>query len=220
MAIRGGYAKGDRSKETILDVAVELFGLNGYIGTSLRDVARRSGLTHSGLLHHFPNKVALFTAVIDRKDKQDHEQVTADPNTEGVSVEAFMGLAAENRDRPEMTRLFTMLAAESTNPEHPGNEYFVERYRWIQQIVGGMLKDSQDAGTMRSELDPDLIARIVVAVMDGIQLQWLLEQDRNEVTVDMPAIMAQVFKLLSIAPDSEASTDKRNQGAGDNDGAA
>lgn len=213
MAIRGGYAKGDRSKETILDAAVELFGLNGYIGTSLRDVARHSGLTHSGLLHHFPNKSSLLTAVIARKDRQEHERITEQHPTEIVPMDAFMGMLMANQERPELIRLFTMLSAEATNTEHPAHAYFLARYRQINHIVDGSLQGLMAAGHLRPDLNTEATAKMISALMDGIQLQWLIEGGDETAQVDMPTVLGEFFKLLRTAPDSEAGTAQHEEGA-------
>lgn len=206
MTRRGGYAKGDLSKETILDAAVELFGLNGYMGTSLRDVAKHAGLTHSGLLHHFPNKVALLTGVIERKDKKDHESATAQGNTEMFSKDAFLNLMSGNQQRPEVTRLFLMLAAEATNPDNPGREYFIDRYQWVRGIIMGMMQSSQGAGLMRSDVDPELTARMMMALMDGIQLQWLMNKDQQGEDGVALDVMAEFFKILGIDSDVPSQT--------------
>ena len=51
-----GYAKGRAKLRDILDQATALFGEAGYRGTSLREIAARCGISHPGLLHHFPTK--------------------------------------------------------------------------------------------------------------------------------------------------------------------
>jgi AcrR family transcriptional regulator len=54
------------SREKILDTAEALFARHGYDGTGLREVARRSGLSKSALFHHFPSKLELYAAVLER----------------------------------------------------------------------------------------------------------------------------------------------------------
>lgn len=217
MAIRGGYAKGDRSKETILDAAVELFGLNGYMGTSLRDVARHSGLTHSGLLHHFPNKSSLLTAVIARKDREEHERITEQHSKTVVPLDAFMGMLTANQERPELIRLFTMLSAEATNTEHPAHSYFLARYRQINHIVDGSLQGLKAAGLLRPDLNTGATAKMISALMDGIQLQWLIEGGDETAQVDMPTVLAEFFKLLTTASNSEVNTDEQEEGDEENE---
>jgi AcrR family transcriptional regulator len=58
--------KGERTAERILDVAEELFAVQGYDGTSLRQIAERAGIQQPGLYNHFVGKEALYAAVLFR----------------------------------------------------------------------------------------------------------------------------------------------------------
>jgi AcrR family transcriptional regulator len=51
--------------EGILDRAAALFARRGFAKTSVQDVADAVGLSKAGLLHHFPSKDALYTAVLE-----------------------------------------------------------------------------------------------------------------------------------------------------------
>ena len=57
-------ADGQRTRQAILDAALDLFGERGFFGTSLRDVARAVGVRESALYNYFPSKDALFEALI------------------------------------------------------------------------------------------------------------------------------------------------------------
>ena len=63
---------GQARREAILDAASSLFAERGYHGASLRDISRRAGISHPGMLHHFASKDTLLGAVIDRLE--DHAQ--------------------------------------------------------------------------------------------------------------------------------------------------
>lgn len=52
------------TRQLILDRSLELFATHGFTGSSMRDIARAVGVRESALYHHFPNKNAIFTAVL------------------------------------------------------------------------------------------------------------------------------------------------------------
>ena len=58
--------KGERTALRIMDVAEDLFALQGYDGTSLRQIADRAGIREPGLYNHFAGKQALYEAVLYR----------------------------------------------------------------------------------------------------------------------------------------------------------
>lgn len=56
-------------KETpqkLLDVAMDLFAANGFKGTSIRDIARETGITISGIYYYFGNKEGLLYAILEK----------------------------------------------------------------------------------------------------------------------------------------------------------
>ncbi len=57
-------ADGQRTRQAILEAALELFADKGYFGTSLRDVAAAVGVRESALYNYFKSKEALFDALI------------------------------------------------------------------------------------------------------------------------------------------------------------
>ena len=56
-------ADGQRTRQAILDAALDLFSEKGFFGTSLRDVASAVGVRESAIYNYFPGKDALFDAL-------------------------------------------------------------------------------------------------------------------------------------------------------------
>ena len=55
-----------KSRQHILDAALKLFSHKGYGATSVRDIAEEAELSKGNVYHHFPDKEAIFRALIDR----------------------------------------------------------------------------------------------------------------------------------------------------------
>src|SRR3954468_15623973 len=121
---RGGYAKGRATREEILDSAMRLFGEVGYRTASLREVAARVGISHPGLLHHFPSKAVLLAAVLERRDQVDSLAFQADLAAGHDHLEALVLLVERNAARPGIVELFATLSAEATAPDHPAHGFF------------------------------------------------------------------------------------------------
>ena len=85
-----------------------------------------------------------------------------------------------------------MLAGESAAPEHPGNERFRERYRFVREGMAQGVRES--AGEFDPALDDTIVATLLAAVMDGLQLQFLLDPE----SVDMVEPMRTLLKLLRV----------------------
>ena len=65
------------SRAKILDTAEHLFARRGFTGVGLREVAARVGLGKSSLFHHFPTKLSLYVAVLERILTRIDERVEA-----------------------------------------------------------------------------------------------------------------------------------------------
>ncbi len=57
--------KTERSRRADLDAAMHLFAHQGYRATAVRDIADRAKVSTGNLYHHFPDKEAIFRALID-----------------------------------------------------------------------------------------------------------------------------------------------------------
>ncbi|MGB7961767.1 MAG: TetR/AcrR family transcriptional regulator [Propionicimonas sp.] len=176
-----GYPKGRVKKREILAAAMAMFAEAGYRGTSLREVAARVGLTHTGVLHHYPTKEALLQAVLAYRDEIDREWLGLADTSGLETLQRMVTLVGRNAKRRHLVELFCVLSAESTPIAHPAHDFFATRYRSIVKELTTAYEEVHEAGGLREGLDPQVAAQQFVAVMDGAQLQWLLD----EASIDM-----------------------------------
>lgn len=169
----GGYLKGRIRREDILTAAVAVYGEAGYHGSSLREVAKRAGITHAGLLYYFPTKEALLAAVLERRDAQDaeREHLGGPPGLE--VLRNFITLAEHNVAHPGIVDLYSRLAAEAVAADHPAHAYFVRHYRLARTAALDSFRVLAKHGGLRDGVDPEVAAVTFIALMDGLQVQWL-----------------------------------------------
>ena len=58
--------KSQRSREQILNAALELFSTQGYRATSVRDIAARAEVSTGNVYHHFADKEAIFHTLLNQ----------------------------------------------------------------------------------------------------------------------------------------------------------
>ncbi|MFG2730400.1 TetR family transcriptional regulator [Streptomyces canus] len=168
---RRAYAKGEARRAEILAAALEVFAEQGYRGSSLSDIAEGTGVSASGILHHFGSKDALLTAVLDERERLNKERFPAESHP-AEAAEYFRELVAYNTTQPGLVRLFATLAAEAADPDHPAHAWFVERYEGAREHVRTVL--SEDLASL-SEAEREATVQLFMAVSDGLQTQWLLD---------------------------------------------
>ncbi|MDT0441507.1 TetR/AcrR family transcriptional regulator [Streptomyces johnsoniae] len=191
----GGRPSAAERREEILRIAMETFATRGYHNASLAEIAERSGLTQAGVLHHFRSKAGLLTGVLDLRDQSDLAQLAqlGEERPRGLAFLAHLvETARRNAEREGIVRLYAVLSAESVTSGHPAQEYFRARYAGLRAMVVEAIGEAADAGEVPAGLDPRAAASAVLAVMDGLRVQWLLAPE----AVDMAATTDLVIGAL------------------------
>ncbi|GHJ37881.1 TetR/AcrR family transcriptional regulator [Streptomyces sp. TS71-3] len=192
----GRSARGDERRAEILRAAFEVIAERGYRGATLSAVAERVGLTQQGLLHYFPTKEALLVAVLEKRDEWD-----AVPEGKW-RLDLLASLVEYNTMRPGIVQAFSALLGESVTEDHPAREFFTQRYARLRASMAQMLR-SECGEALPAGLTPERAVPLLVAVMDGLQYQWLLDPEG----VDMPGAFRDFLALLGGDGDGHGGRD-------------
>lgn len=191
----------------IIGIATRLIADRGYWGVSMQDIADGCGLTVPGLLRHVESKVGLLIAVLEHRDVEDalslrvHLGVSedempadwADGGPAGVGLRQLCAATMRrNAIQPEIVRLFTVLAAESLEPAHPAHAYFARRQQVATAAYAALAAELTDR--------PEVLARQVIAMMDGLQIQWLRSPETTDLVREWEVAAEALFAPYSAAP--------------------
>ncbi|WP_282944919.1 TetR/AcrR family transcriptional regulator [Cellulomonas endometrii] len=187
--VQRGYAKGRAKRREIIDQAMAMFGEVGYRGASLREIAARCGISHPGLLHHFPTKESLLLAVLDHRDEADIEWLETDSADGVTTLRHLVELTALNTTRRGIVELYAVLSAEATSADHPAHAYFQQRYRRAVDTGVTAYARAREAGLLREGIDPEAAGRQLIALMDGLQVQWLLDDGATDMAGVVRAVV-------------------------------
>lgn len=201
--------RGEISRDKILATAVQVFGTQGFRGGSLREIAQGVGISEAGLLHHFGSKAGLLAAVLAERDRIDADRRAAEEADGTDLVDGMRHLVRRNATTPGLVGLHVIVSAEATEPGHPAHDLYRERYRGLRAQDREGFRELVASGALRPDVDPDKIGPICSAVMDGLQLQWLLDPDN----VDLPDLFEHFLSLLTGAPEPDAAGDTGTRGS-------
>ena len=193
-AARRGPRQGTTARrEEILRAAASTFGQKGYKNGSLADVAEQVGMTHAGVLHHFKSKEQLLTAVLDFRDSEQVRDLEGRHIPGGVELFSHLLLTARmNEERPGIVQTYAVITGESVTDGHPARSWATGRFDVLRDEVTDAFL------AWHPELDRDVAYRAAAAilgVMDGIQIQWLLDPD----AVDLPEATAFAIQAIVAA---------------------
>ncbi|RXZ49493.1 TetR/AcrR family transcriptional regulator [Agromyces fucosus] len=173
-------ARTTERREAVLKAAMNVFGARGYNKGALVEVAEQAGMTHAGVLHHFGSKEGLLVAMLKYRDGEEVAGVPARAQTEGPAfLQHLVDTVEENSRRRGVVQAYAVLSGESVTDGHPAHEYFQARLDVLREKIAGVL------GEVTGNTDPDDLAdsaSALIAVMDGLQVQWLLNPDAVDMT--------------------------------------
>ncbi|GAB2563634.1 TetR/AcrR family transcriptional regulator [Nocardia heshunensis] len=169
MVKRGPYGKGIERREQILEAALRTIAERGFLATSVAELAEAVGLSQSGLLHYFGSKEELFVAVLRKRDEVD--MVAAGEPGPDLLVK----IIRRNTQVPGLIELFTHMQAAAADPRHPAHAYMRAHYELGTAGFAQLLRAMQQAGTIPSGVDPEVMATAFMALADGLQSRWLID---------------------------------------------
>lgn len=178
-------------RENALRAAIDLIARHGYAATSMAQVAEAAGISPSGLAHHFRSKSALLGAVLDHRDRMDSiplEGLEAGP---WRMFDALVSLTRENMRRRQLVLLYTSMVGEAIAPEHPAHSWMLRHFEASEGLLTDGLREDQRSGHVLPDAPVERIARSMIALMDGLQVQWLLDPE-----FDMGAALAEHVEEL------------------------
>jgi AcrR family transcriptional regulator len=184
-----GNRRGRARRKLLIETALVAFAAHGFRGVSLATIAKQAGISEPGLIHHFPTKAELLLAVIEHYEARSMEVLSEVMEGAGSYADALVALAASHEADPTFIRLFTVLAAESVEPGHPAHSWFVARYERVRSGIAETFRAEQRAGRIAPDLDAELLARQVIALFDGIQLQFLLAGGELDLVTPLRALL-------------------------------
>ncbi|MGR2751851.1 TetR/AcrR family transcriptional regulator [Agromyces arachidis] len=189
-------------RRDILDAAVEIFGNKGFAGGTLQEIADQVGMTHAGILHHFGSKDQLLLAVLSHRDETDVADLEEQHIPGGMALfRHLVRTAFVNAHRAGIVQAYVVLSAESVTDDHPGRVFFQKRYETLR---GEVARAFEVVCAERGVTAPDTIelaSASILAVMDGLQVQWLLDPDAVDLgRASEFAIEAIVDSVVSPSP--------------------
>ena len=188
----------DRTEE-ILEETTRLFSQHGFQGTTLSMISEAVGLTEAGVLHYFPSKIHLLQGVLEYRDQKDFEKYSILLDSEKKNARELFkllkGVYAENEKFPELIQLFIVLVGESMHSDHPSHDFFVNRYQRGREIYVQQLASLSQL-KIRSDVDLNELATLIMAVVDGLHIQWLLDPDKVDLATSFDLFAKIVVSYL------------------------
>ncbi len=153
----GGYARGERTRRTIIETAIEMFGNLGYERTSTRAIARRAAVSLPALQYYFGGKEGLHLACA--------EYITADVRMrlDPAAARVIEALSDPDLSRPALLGLLKRVLEpflEGMATERPESWVLFFTRAQIERSTAFDVLFERVAGTI-TRLSAQIVARIL-----------------------------------------------------------
>jgi TetR/AcrR family acrAB operon transcriptional repressor len=168
----------EHSIGAVLDSAQHLFVSQGYHGTTMERIAKRAGLTKAAIYFYFDDKRSLLNALLDRVEEQIYRPLFEELNRDELSAAdrlvAFLHRqAVSGGEDAEMLLLPVVMSKEFSGSGDPAERRVQALYGRIYAAIERVVADGQRNGEFAPHAPPPEQASIIVAVNDGMLLEWL-----------------------------------------------
>lgn len=193
-------------QQDVLREAVALFNRQGYDATSMGDLARELGLTKSAIYHHVTSKEQLLEMALDAALTELSEAVEATTTTYAAATgrppasahERLRALVARSVEvlvahQPEVTLLLRVRG------NSPVELAALERRRWIDARLADLVRAAVDEGSLRDDVDPDLVSRLLFGMVNSL-VEWHRPGGDVDAGVLAHAVTTLAFDGLRAAP--------------------
>jgi TetR/AcrR family acrAB operon transcriptional repressor len=174
-----------QTRESLLDAAESLFAQQGVSRTSLQDIARAAGCTRGAIYWHFKDKADLFNAMMARTTLPMEDglaQLDAPGRTDPLAdvLQSSMNVFHQIVHDPRTQRVFDIatLKIELVAELDGVRRRHIEVQENCAQHIGHCLTRAQAAGLVRPELDPAMLTHMLLAIVNGLIQNWMLEPGR------------------------------------------
>jgi AcrR family transcriptional regulator len=169
----------DVRRDQILEEAIRIVGERGYYGFTVQELAQRCGISNAGLLYHFGSKDQLLLEMLQEFERREGDAISElakraerESKRGGLSTTAVLELlrtmALRGTTQPEIGRLHLVLLSETLDPGHPAHALYKKRQAKMLAFFSNLISPHADA--------PRSTARLLVAIADGLALQWVREE--------------------------------------------
>lgn len=168
----------ERKKEILLECALKCFGEKGYQSTTMDDIVAYSKTSKGLIYNYFKSKEELYITLMQERTKHSFE----------IFNERFKNLHSATQKLRELFRIYreTPLSDDWKNLIRVHMEFWINSARYenltdimqhrykvqYRDFLSSIIAEGKNSGEFKEDIDPDLIASLFWAIIDGICLHY------------------------------------------------
>lgn len=213
--VRKTKEEAQETRNAILDAAELVFQQRGVSHTSLAEIASAAGVTRGAIYWHFANKADLFDALVKRVyEPLEAKLIELQQQMDGDPIDLLRSITLYFLDRmAHDPRYFRVLEIVWLKCEYVGEiakirDVHLECGNHFLAINVDAFELAKERGYLRADIDPRRAAIGLISLVDGLVVNWTLDNTLMPLAVDGPIIIDTYLDSLR----SESGGHRSNQG--------
>lgn len=159
----------------ILDAAIKVFAKNGYHRSRVSDIAEEAGIAYGLVYHYFKNKEEVLSSIFRERWSAFLDVIRLYREAPITTREKFTSicfyLLNSYNLRPELMEVLILEIARSSKFLQ---ESHLEEFNEAFRLLEAMIKDGQQCGDLRADVDPRLSAYSFLGAIELILTGYVL----------------------------------------------
>lgn len=175
--------RAEPGRSGLLVTAIDCFARYGYAGTSIDRIARTAGVTKGALYYHFKDKEQLLFAAVTERIEAFEKSVLQQLEREGGPIERLRAIArmcAENAIADNHRRFIMTLMVEALDTNATLSNEFREMLQRFRGFHRHLIRQGQEAGLFRDDIDVSRAAETFVAGILGAEVQFYQDPESTD----------------------------------------
>ncbi len=188
-----------KTRQMLIESAIEQFALNGVANTTLTDIADAAGVTRGAVYWHFTSKIDIFNAIWEQQAplrdiiyQQTKEDVHTNPliHLRNQFVTALQYIAADTRLRALMQILYHRCEfIDDMMPEEEIRQKIGFSYENVRQV----LTESIEAGILPADININIVLIMLHGFFSGVIKNWLMAPEKFDLYRHAPELVDNIM---------------------------
>lgn len=190
----------DATRQRILDAAETVFADKGYHGAVVDDIVTAAQTSKGGFYFHFPNKQAIFLALVDALGPRLAAAVgraIADEPGAVAKVDAALRIVLEQFARHR--RLSKILLVEAVGLGHGFDEKLMAVRGQFISLIRTYLDEAVAEGAI-APLETDIAATAWFGAINEVVVRWLVTGQPARLESALPGLRQLLLRSVGITP--------------------
>jgi len=177
-----------QKRAQLMESAFRCFAANGYVSTTIEDIAKDSKVAKGVIYNYFSSKEEILLQIMDQHTKRFFVELESMLKDISDPMEKLKTVFAKFKAPPgpesiDQFRIFMEYWIYSSRNPQMGQTYFIRHHLFVELFLK-IIKEGQEAGSFNPSVDPKAISSLLWSLRDGSLLHYFSLKD-DELIVNM-----------------------------------